>query len=238
MFPSDSTISLTWWTSDALQWTLFSTNPTFHSQGDGVGTACGSRSRVLPFNHHPIPHSVALSIRSSPLPNPSQRAGCQAEAASDCSMPVSPNRQAGTTCSDRLWWTKWTAPAWFGSVARIGHGIIDSLGSESPGLASACWLRFFRRKIFSYSFFPCRSMYPTSDQRSNTSIFAFGQPWSLAMWRNAPILRIRRSSCFLGFSILSWKTSSLSSSCESVSWSESCRRHCPPLTFSFRERRD
>ena len=46
---------------------------------------------------------------------------------------------------------------------------------------SSCWLRFFRRKRSSYSFFPCRSMYPTNDQRSNTSIFAFGPPKSRAM---------------------------------------------------------
>ena len=93
-------------------------------------------------------------------------------------------------CSDRLWWTKWTAPAWFGSVALIGHGTIGSLGSGSPCWAPAGWLRFFRRKISSYSFFPCRSIYPTSDQRSNTSISAFGQPWSRAMWRNSPILMV------------------------------------------------
>ena len=67
-------------------------------------------------------------------------------------MPVFPDRQAGTTCSDRLWWTKWTAPAgttcsdrlwwtkwtapaWFGSVARTAHGTIGSLGSRSSGSA-------------------------------------------------------------------------------------------------------
>ena len=187
----------------------FSTHPPFHSQDDSVEMACISRSRVLPFTHHTIPRSVALSIHSSPLPNPSQRAGCQAEAASDCSITVSPNRQAEIMCSNRLWWTKWTAPAWFGSVARIAHGTIGSLGSGSPGLAPAGWLRFFRLKRSSYSFFPCHSMYPTSDQRSNISISTFGQLKSRTMWRSSPILRVRRSGCFLGFSVFSWKSSSL-----------------------------
>ena len=132
------------------------------------------------------------------------------EAASDCSVPASPHRQAETMCSDRLGWMKWTAPAWFGSVVRTvceTIGSLDSLVLEI--LIQLLLVALFQTEKACVLVLSCRSMYPTSDQRYITSISAFEQPRSRAMWCSSPILRLRRSSCFLGFSVFSKIFSSL-----------------------------